>query len=60
MTVIMVIILVNFFTISIFLSTTKYLDYIDKQAQKDFEIIRKNLEHLESFQYKNKFYKDKF
>ena len=47
-TAILVILLINFCTITILLGTTKYLNYIDAKAQRHYERVRQNIEYLES------------
>lgn len=46
-TAILIIIIINLFTIVLLFGTTKYLNYIDKKAQKHFEETRLMIEYLE-------------
>lgn len=46
-TAILLIVIINIFTISILLGTTRYLNYIDAKAQKKFEQTRLMIQHLE-------------
>lgn len=47
MATLLVILVINLFTIALLLGTTKYLDYIDSKAQKHFERTRLMIEYLE-------------
>lgn len=49
-------IIINLCSIIILLFTTKYLNYIDAKAQKQFERVRQNIEYLESFDPTRKHY----
>ena len=46
-TFLLVILVINLFTIILLLGTTKYLNYIDAKAQKHFEQTRLMIEYLE-------------
>lgn len=55
-TAILLIVIINIITISILLGTTRYLNYIDAKAQRDYQRIRQNIEILESFETTRKHY----
>lgn len=48
-----IIIAINIASIVIFIATTKYLDYIDRKAQKHFEMTHLMLNYIERNKEKN-------